>query len=1319
MKSIYKNIQIHIFYLIALVVVLLISSCEGLDDWSDLKAADFLTLKNDAEVDKAFKRYNEVGMSSQPIIEFIVDEKDVQSKIYNGNIKKTCDYTKLPFRSIPLSVWNSTIKIASTTRVLSVYDTKKLNDASIVKILDFVSNGGTLFLPYANEDHRMSFLLGFKPEAEFATDTQSLGFYFNSNIFPNSKDKKYFETVKHYGFASSNFSNKVKILATAINNKSYPTIIENPVGTGRVILYNTSDNFTKEDRGLLFAGILKGLEGIPYPIANVSTIFLDDFPSPLYDIKAEPIASEMNMNMEDFVKKVWWPDMNKLSKEYKIPYAAMTTFDYRNKIVPPFTLDQWNLRKITTNNKTEPITDWLVKDVAKNGNELAFHGYNHVSLMKDLWKNQVFITTSMNTVKKKWEISNFGKLPTTYVPPSNDIDKEGIIELKKAMPSLKYMCSLYLGIKKDGGDREFDYDPYNKEFFDYPRISSGFYMSEETKYSQQSMYLFTGIWTHFVHPDDVFQIPSTANSSAGHYSLRNALNYGWRKTKGGDKAMLPEFKKYIKFMTNAYPQLRFLNGNDASEIVIDWRASRYNHKSANGLYTISQTNPGETTKQYWFMYGSLENAQKIESKLKNQVALFSKTPFLNGYLYSVYNNKPKISVVDLNYKNEIQKVNQLKINQAVLADNTKFDEQVKKFKSGAIYEELEKKKAQMLLASLKNKMINTPVIDSVTWNKYAKYLSWENKDAEVWKLLDEHVKKYPSKENIMYSKELDRVIGYPDDITTEKWITAQLLANPFDKELLNTYITNYYTDENESKIAMALKNLYTIDPSVNNYKNYLRHLLQYHPDEALKELSDKKPSEDYSEFGEQIVWLYADNLDYNKAIEWSPFAKNIDFVTKMSWYIESGQSKLLEKEYLKYIAENPNDDKAKIMMSGVYHEMGRFKEAWILANSLPESEEKEELRKTYNKDVVYEDEALQQFLIENESELFYPNVMKSLVKEYRLTKGNFIDFNSSLETNQRVNSVFKNLFSYNFYDKKENLHSIAATRSKYYKLVIDANYQSNYENSLIGLDYKYTTAQVDGKPQYWSRARLEANEAAKAYYQFGLGYSAGKEKSFRSAEINLFPVEFAPGLNDNIYNLRLNLNQDFYLFKVINTNISIEGNYYTNGLLSRDTINTGVLNPNRKSPLARKVYTTIDDDNYEIATFDDAVEGALTLRMILDKGDIKKSKLIPFIEGQVSQGNRDQEDGFPYWMIRSRLFGGTGLGWEFNAKNFNSRIEAGYFLDDYTKNFRRYSGNVAYQLFDYTALTFNFELYDQSKFYSNAVQFGVKYNLKKRTKKNN
>ena len=198
-----------------------------------------------------------------------------------------------------------------------------MNDASVEVLINFVSNGGTLFIPFANEDKRMGFLLGFKPEAEYGTDNKAAGWYFKTPFLPNMSGKSIAKDAKLYGFAGQNFSSKVKVLATAANNPNYPTVIENPIGSGRVILFNTSGDFSKVDRGFLFAGVLKGLEGIPYPIANASTIFLDDFPSPQYDIVAEPIKSEMNITTSDFVQKIWWPDMRELGKEFKIPFTGL------------------------------------------------------------------------------------------------------------------------------------------------------------------------------------------------------------------------------------------------------------------------------------------------------------------------------------------------------------------------------------------------------------------------------------------------------------------------------------------------------------------------------------------------------------------------------------------------------------------------------------------------------------------------------------------------------------------------------------------------------------------------------------------------------------------------------------------------------------------------------------------------------------------------------------------------------------------------------------------------------------------------------------
>jgi hypothetical protein len=192
----------------------------------------------------------------------------------------------------------------------------------------------------------------------------------------------------------------------------------------------------------------------------------------------------------------------------------------------------------------------------------------------------------------------------------------------------------------------------------------------------------------------------------------------------------------------------------------------------------------------------------------------------------------------------------------------------------------------------------------------------------------------------------------------------------------------------------------------------------------------------------------------------------------------------------------------------------------------------------------------------------------------------------------------------------------------------------------------------------------------------------------------------------------LNLYQDFYIGKSINSSIAIEGNYYTEGLLSRDTIGP-VINPNRPS-LFRKVYTELANGTRQVDDIDDAYDAALTLRFMYDKGEEKKSKFIPFIESQVSHGSRDLSIGYPYWIIKSRLYGGGGMGWKYTTENFSTSIEAGAFLDDFSGHFERVTAEVSYQLFDFTALTFNLEVFEQSKFYSNSLQFGIKHNFKKK-----
>jgi hypothetical protein len=1280
-----------IFFLSAVIIS---SGCARLDN---LDSDDFNLFKNKLDGSSELRRYAEVQDSDQPLVEYLADLEYKPSVEYKQHFRKMCDYTKIPFRSHNIKTWGKNPEIATSTRVLCVLDTKMLPQAAFNKIFEFVASGGTLFIPFASEDRRLGFLLGFKPEAEFTTDSKSAGYYFTSPVIPGMQDVPYNDPITHFGYETKNFSTGIKVLATATNNKNYYLMTENAIGKGKVVFYNTSVIFEKIERGLLFSGMVKGLEGIPYPVVNVATMFLDDFPSPLYNIKLEPIKSEMDLTVTDFVKDVWWPDMIALAKKYDMKYAAMIAFDYKNKVFPPFIFDQWEENKLKTKTGIVPVSDHLVRNVASAGHELAFHGYNHVSLEKKLWKNPEFIVTALKAVQKKWEISKFGPMPVTYVPPSNIIDKDGVRLLKKGMPSLKFMCSLYLGELESGGDREFDFDPFNKDFFDYPRISDGFYLANDKKFSHQALYVYTGIWTHFVHPDDVYQILNPFPKSSGGYDLRNLKGLGWRKTKGTNESLLGEFDQYLANMVKMYPHMRFLDANYGATLTNDWRASRYEHQRSGGNYTVAEVNSGQslTEQQYWFVYSSKENVSKIESQLDKQAVSFARTPYMDGFLVSVYTTAPKLTLKDLKPAAQSQVIT-AGIAKAQ-ADLKLYEASAKKFLTTGgepAWADTWNEDRRKELEELERKIKTTVSIDTASWNLYARMMSWQGKGDEVWNLYGRHVAKHPSKKNIDYSDNLSKIVYYSDYQSHEKWMYSRIKHDNSNVALLENYIELFNIEDNQIKIREVLKMLVNADNSDRWRLRYLEHLLAYEPAEARKLLDQIQPASVYAPVATDATWLYADQHDYQRAYQWSLYSEDIDMASKLSWLLETRSFQELENVYKQYIAKNPEDHQTIATMVEVYHQLGRFKEAWELAATLPAGKDRDRIVKMLNKDVLYVDKALQLDLMNTDLGIFNLQVKDSLLRVLRRETGNFIALNSGTETNRKNPMSFKNVLSYNWYNKKAALHSVGLTYSTMYDIELPVSDADNRTHAVGGVQYQYNNPRSFDKLQYWGRARVEVNQDQKLYYHTGMGANFSRNKGYHSAEFKIFPFENGPAYSKNIYRMQLNLYNEKNFFNAFSASLSLEGNHYT---------------PSSKDA---QVYTTA------------SYEGSITSKVTLDNGKPRKWQLLPFLEGSLSQaslgrGNADLQSGYPYWMIDDRLFGGGGLGVKYglDTADFRARVEAAHFFDDYSKEFQRFTGNVAFQLFDYTAITASFEVYVQSKFYSNNLQLGIKHNLKKKNRK--
>ena len=95
MKALHIKNKSYFSTTMAIVTILFLSNCSTIDS---IEADSFSVFNSDSKNNlDEFRRYSE--NIQPPLIEFILDNTDIESLKFNDNIKKVCDYTKLPFRT--------------------------------------------------------------------------------------------------------------------------------------------------------------------------------------------------------------------------------------------------------------------------------------------------------------------------------------------------------------------------------------------------------------------------------------------------------------------------------------------------------------------------------------------------------------------------------------------------------------------------------------------------------------------------------------------------------------------------------------------------------------------------------------------------------------------------------------------------------------------------------------------------------------------------------------------------------------------------------------------------------------------------------------------------------------------------------------------------------------------------------------------------------------------------------------------------------------------------------------------------------------------
>ena len=1286
------------------------------------------------ELYKSNNKFNIPEKSTEePLVQFLIEPTNYSAILETENLAKAFDYSKIAHKTLWVNQFNEKLNIAPTTRVVTVHETAGLSTIAIDSLLKFVSKGGTLFVTKAAKDERMSYFFGMTPDADWSTNREASGLFFNKALFPGMQGRGFDNKTVHLGFDSSNFSSNINVLVAAHNKQDYPVLIENRIGNGKVILYNSSQILKKEMRGLLFSASLLGLEGIPYPIANIGTLFLDDFPSSMYNDNGKAINVQKGISKSEMLKADWWPKMKALAQEEDIKYSAYVTFNANEKNNGDPTFKSWDQTGLLDGKNQSGTNKWLTNEFTNRGHELGFRGYNDLPLSKKLWKDTDLILDNTKASREKWEDDVSKTLPSSYVAPDNQIDSLGLIALKKGFPSLNFLHTSFLGDVYEGGNREFDPDPLNNRFFDYPRLSSGYTISQKEQWAIESTYLYTGIWSHVLHTNDILKIGSTTNA-------------------------IGELKKHIVDYKKRHPYMKFLTAKQSTETAMDWRYQSIRHLSYEGQYEVSSSlNTDEKKDSYWLMYVEENNNVKVHESLSLDQAEFSSIPLLNGFLYSIKTKTPNLSVPDIR-----PEIRTLIGNTSTLITNTKSDYKsynkskqtmvpLKQKIDRLIVEEKTEEATNLMEKLFKdNKFINSQQI--VT---YAKGMESQGKTDQLWSQLNGLYLKNPSGSYADFSRDISTVSNYPSPAIKKMWMERQMEWGQNDVTILKEYYNNFNTDDNTEIIEQVLEVLYTIEPTEENkltyyeflvnsnnenllskldniepcsisnrdlatsisqvyadklnferaeqwqkcgnispeivkewkektrtieskkftdFEYYVRYLLVNDPDKAVTELRDIETCRpDLIRLSKNIAFLFADYTQYQKALDWSTCTNTVPVAKLLDWNLEFANGRYLKKVYANHIEKNPRDYNTMNHMAKILLLKGDVNSAGEIAVNIPPAKIDSDFKIAFNNEVKATSEEKQSLYISKFKMLMDDAIVKKSEIESRKKKGHSIGLTSTAIADEFNPTLFNNAFHFGFYNKNLDFHQFSIVQGTAYTILKDTIVPNDIGRDLLGLEYVYKK-ESNQKSPFYVGARVEMDNFNKVFFHFKSGIDFIGDTSTSSLGVKAHPVTTGPGYDLNIYDIQVKAAQEFEYSSNLNHEFYIKADYYT-------------------------------DSQYY------AIGGT---RIEYNLLNLDKFKLGPLVEGAYGVGSEDRRNGFPYWLTEDRLFAGGGLQFQLgnDDSDFNLKSDFSLFAEQDEDSFQRYEGELSYRIKNFTTINLNYSYFTIDQFFSNAVQLGIQYNFK-------
>lgn len=491
---------------------------------------------------------------------------DAQGLGVMENVCKGFEFLKIQFTVLDISqhtAWPSFDQFSSV--VICTDEISRLPEDKADRLKDYVSGGGGLFVPYRCWHDLLADLFALSNvTAPKVHDTT--GISFKEEVFPglsglSLNDENWVIEHNRFNIREDDLSAHCQIFVTDFDGR--PLAWRHDFGAGKVVYWNTTTLFSRIFRGIVVQTALASMQVGVGAVAGFAMLQVDDFPPAMSDASPEPIATEFpQMSWNSFLFDTWHADMMKLREKHDLKFSFYAVMNYHDQE----TSSDADLESQNVSSGRPVLEERFKKAPAlADGDEYGFHGYNHEPLISENWPDLRVLEHKLKLAREHWIKSVPAPLPTSWVPAHNWYHPEHVQLVKKVFPEIKVVCSLRsTGDHNLGEYREFGPEPWEPSLTCLPRETFGYVQRTETRLMMLSEIASTGVWTHFIHPDDIYDIPETGSDVTNY--CRNPQTLFWKATdEKGQIGLYHQFDAWLGEVRTRFPWLTFVTTSDAEQ----------------------------------------------------------------------------------------------------------------------------------------------------------------------------------------------------------------------------------------------------------------------------------------------------------------------------------------------------------------------------------------------------------------------------------------------------------------------------------------------------------------------------------------------------------------------------------------------------------------------------------------------------------------------------------------------------------------------------------------------------------------------------------